>query len=200
MAITSPLAGRLSDRIGSRRLLGGGFVLIAAGLLLLAGEAEQDVSFPTLLVAMAIIGIGCGFGFSQANAVPMRDVPTRFAGSAGGILTTTRAAGQVLGVTFLSSLLSWQAATNARDTLATSPLPAPTREQAIDAVSEGRFDDLPALGVAISDLQIAFGDAMRLTLLVAAAVALIGAATALVVHDHVVEGRRVAEVVEVVGD
>jgi EmrB/QacA subfamily drug resistance transporter len=200
MAATSPVAGRLSDRIGSRRLLGGGFVLIAAGLLLLAGEAERDVSFPTLLVAMAIIGVGCGFGFSQANAVPMRDVPTRFAGSAGGILTTTRAAGQVLGVTFLSSLLSWQAATNARSTLTSTPLPIPTHERAVNAVSEGRFDDLTTLGVAIPDLQAAFGDAMRLTLLVAAVVALMGAATALVVRDHIVEGGRAPEVVEVGGD
>jgi len=209
MAITSPLAGRLSDRIGSRRLLGGGFVLIAAGLLLLAGEAERDVSFPTLLVAMAIIGVGCGCGFSQANVVPMRDVPTRLAGSAGSILTTTRASAQVLGVTFLSSLLGWLAATNARDTISPASLPPTTRSDAIDAVGEGRFDHLTTLGTTADqiriaaltrDLQAAFGDAMRLTLVVAAIVALLGAATALVVRDHVSKRTPVPCVVEVAGD
>ncbi len=181
MAIISPLAGRLSDRIGARRLLGGGFVLIAAGLLLLAGEAERDVSFPTALVAMAIIGVGCGFGFSQANAVPMRDAPVRIAGSAAGIVNTTRGTAQLLGITVLSSLLGWLAASNARDSLASSALPDRTHDQIIDAVGQGRFDHLPTIGTPADqlqiaaltpDLQAAFGDAMRLTLLVTALVAM----------------------------
>jgi hypothetical protein len=63
---------------------------------------------------------------------------------------------------------------------------------------------LPADQVQIAavtpDLQAAFGDAMRVTLLVAALLALTGAAAALLVRDQLIERVPTTELAEATGD
>jgi predicted MFS family arabinose efflux permease len=191
MAVVAPIGGRLSDRIGSRRLLGAGFAVTALGQLLLATRIDPAVSAIELYLTMTVVGTGIGLLISQVNIVPMRDVPAAIAGSASGILNTTRTAAAMMSIAFLVSLLQRLAGANARATLAGSTLSEPMRDRAARLVGEGRYADVQTLGSAadqtwltrgLPDLQAAFVDAMQLTLLVAAGTLLVGVAVSFLVR------------------
>ena len=59
-----------------------------------------------------------GMTFSPMTAAAMRDVPPRIAGSASGILNTTRNIGQVLGIAVLGSVLQTRMGVHTADGLA----------------------------------------------------------------------------------
>ena len=94
MAIFSPLAGRLSDRIEPRFIASAGMVLTATGLVMLA--LLNGVSSTSYLVA-SLITTGLGFSlFSSPNAnAIMSAVEKRYYGSASGSIATMRVLGQM---------------------------------------------------------------------------------------------------------
>jgi EmrB/QacA subfamily drug resistance transporter len=95
MAVFSPLAGRLSDRIEPRILASGGMGISAAGLFLLAALGE---STPLGFIVAALIVLGFGFGlFSSPNTnAVMSSVEKRCYGVASAMLGTMRLTGQML--------------------------------------------------------------------------------------------------------
>jgi MFS family permease len=97
MAISAPISGTLSDRIGSRLLSTIGMGIIGVGLLLLAALKGID-PIAQLLLYLAIIGLGIGvFIVPNTNAL-MGSAPRNRQGIASGILATARNVGMVLGV------------------------------------------------------------------------------------------------------
>ena len=94
MAIFSPLAGRLSDRIEPRIIASTGMVLTAAGLIMLA--LLNGVSSTIYLIG-ALITTGLGFSlFSSPNAnAIMSAVEKRYYGSVSGSIATMRVLGQM---------------------------------------------------------------------------------------------------------
>jgi EmrB/QacA subfamily drug resistance transporter len=101
--VTAPLAGRLADRLGSRRLAVGGLTLVAAGLILLALLRPGTAG---LLALLAVIGGGLGLFTAPNNAAIMGSVPAQQAGMASGILNMTRGLGTALGLAFTGLLFS----------------------------------------------------------------------------------------------
>jgi EmrB/QacA subfamily drug resistance transporter len=93
MALFSPLAGRLSDRIEPRILASLGMSLTAVGIFLLSFlRAETS----TTLVAADLVLLGIGFAFfssPNANAI-MGSLEKRHLGVGSGILGTMRLLGQ----------------------------------------------------------------------------------------------------------
>jgi EmrB/QacA subfamily drug resistance transporter len=95
MALTSPVAGRLSDRIEPRLIASLGMSLSAAGLLLFS-LLGPDTSFTFIVASLASLGLGFGlFSSPNTNAV-MGSVEKRHLGIASAALGTMRLTGQML--------------------------------------------------------------------------------------------------------
>jgi EmrB/QacA subfamily drug resistance transporter len=97
MAIVAPLAGSLSDRIGSRILATSGMFVLALGLVLLGSLATHG-STAMLVVALAVIGAGIGLFTTPNNSALMGAAPRHRQGIASGVLASARNVGMVLGV------------------------------------------------------------------------------------------------------
>jgi EmrB/QacA subfamily drug resistance transporter len=100
---TAPVAGRLSDRYGSRWLLTGGMLLIAASLFL-ESRISDTSGYLTLLPAFLVGGVGMGMTMSPMTAAVMSSVDRTKAGAASGVLSMTRMVGGVFGVASLTAL------------------------------------------------------------------------------------------------
>ncbi len=109
MVIVAPLAGRLSDRIGSRALSTTGMVFLAAGMFmfsrLTAQATEMDVILP-----LVIMGIGNGFFVSPNSSAILGSVPRQRLGIAAGVVATARNLGMVLGIAISGAIFSTQLA------------------------------------------------------------------------------------------
>jgi EmrB/QacA subfamily drug resistance transporter len=95
MALFSPFAGKLSDRVEPRVIASLGMGITAGGLLLL-GTVSAETS--TAFVVGCLTGLGCGFGlFSSPNMnAIMGAVARRQYGIASGSVGTMRLLGQIL--------------------------------------------------------------------------------------------------------
>lgn len=102
MALTSPGAGRLSDRIEPRLLASAGMALASLGLALFA-FLGGDTTMIAVSAGLALLGLGFGlFSSPNTNAV-MGSVERKGYGVASATLGTMRLSGQMLslGVTML---------------------------------------------------------------------------------------------------
>jgi MFS family permease len=94
MAICSPVAGRLSDRIEPRIVASVGMALTAAGIFLLT-LLHEDTSLRFIIGDSILIGLGFAlFSSPNTNAV-MSSIEKRFYGVASGTLGTMRLTGQM---------------------------------------------------------------------------------------------------------
>jgi MFS family permease len=95
MAIFSPLAGRLSDRLEPRLVASLGMLLSAAGLFLFT-FLEENNTLTSIIAGLMLLGLGFAlFSSPNTNAV-MSAVEKRFYGIASGTLGTMRLTGQML--------------------------------------------------------------------------------------------------------
>lgn len=95
MAMVSPIAGRLSDRIEPRIVASAGMTFTALGLFLLIFLTETTPIWH-LIVTLVILGVGFGlFSSPNTNAI-MSSVDKRFYGVASGMNGTMRLLGQML--------------------------------------------------------------------------------------------------------
>jgi EmrB/QacA subfamily drug resistance transporter len=95
MAIFSPLAGKLSDRIEPRIVASIGMAVIVVGLAFLAC-LEATTPFWGIGCALGLLGFGFGlFSSPNTNAV-MSSVEKRIYGVAAGMLATMRMTGQTI--------------------------------------------------------------------------------------------------------
>jgi len=102
MAVLSPVAGRLSDRIEPRLIASIGMGLTTVGLVLLI-FLSQNAELGFVLVSLVVLGLGFAlFSSPNTNAV-MSSVEKKFYGVASGTLSTMRLTGNMvsLGVVML---------------------------------------------------------------------------------------------------
>ena len=191
IAVVAPVGGWLSDRIGSREILTGGFLLASAGFVLLALTVDPSSSILSLLPALVTLGVGFGLTTSQINAVPMRDIPANLLGAASGQLNTARTVSIALGFAILTTLLQSAAAQRSTPVVDRLPISAETRAASVAIVEEGRFDQLPDIGTpteqahlvsAIPDLQASFVDAAQVVFLALAVILLLAAGASTLVR------------------
>ncbi|HAG07268.1 MAG TPA: MFS transporter, partial [Peptococcaceae bacterium] len=111
MALFSPFAGRLSDRIEPRVVASLGMSLTVVGLLVLV-FLEFETPFGVIVAGLVLLGIGFAlFSSPNTNAI-MSAVQRRFYGVAAGTAGTMRMLGQMLSmgiVMMLFALLLGQA-------------------------------------------------------------------------------------------
>jgi len=97
MALTAPVSGRLSDRVGSRLPTTLGMIIMAVGLFLLS-RLTLDSPLWMVLLGLAISGFGTGLFVAPNNSALMGDAPRNRQGIAAGILALARNVGMVLGI------------------------------------------------------------------------------------------------------
>ncbi|MDF1542029.1 MAG: MFS transporter [Anaerosomatales bacterium] len=105
MAIFSPLAGRLSDRWGSRALSTAGLAWLA---LSLAGATQLSVDTPPGFVALTLFSVGTGISLFQApnTAAILRAVPPGRAGVGSALVGQARNLGMAVGIGVTAAIVS----------------------------------------------------------------------------------------------
>ena len=100
----APVAGLLSDRIGSRPLMAAGLALQSAGIAWLATVSEATVAYGTLVPGFVMAGTGMALTFAPAANAVLGAVRQEEAGQASGATNTIREIGGVLGVAVLATV------------------------------------------------------------------------------------------------
>ena len=103
--LVAPFAGRASDRLGSRWLMGGGMTLLGVSLLLYQ-RAGIHSDFWTLLPAMILGGVGMASTMSPMTSAAMGAVPVDKAGVGSGVLNSFRQVGGALGIAAMGAILA----------------------------------------------------------------------------------------------
>lgn len=103
MILASLVAGRLTDAIGARLVAVGGTVTCLAAVGLLA--AAELSSLPSLVLPLAVLGLGVGLATPAAQSASLAAVPRERSGAAAGIGSTMRYLGGVVGVALLGRLV-----------------------------------------------------------------------------------------------
>jgi EmrB/QacA subfamily drug resistance transporter len=109
----APIAGRLSDRIGSRWLMGGGMTLLGISLLLYERVTVHS-NFWTLLPPMLVGGFGMAMTMSPMTSAAMGAVPVDKAGVGSGVLNSFRQVGGSLGIALMGAIVGSYIRPNAR--------------------------------------------------------------------------------------
>jgi EmrB/QacA subfamily drug resistance transporter len=102
----APVAGILSDRIGSRPLMATGLALQSLALAWLAVTSEPDVAYTLLLPGFVMAGSGMALVFAPAANAVLSSVRPTEAGQASGATNTIREIGGVLGVAVLATVFT----------------------------------------------------------------------------------------------
>jgi EmrB/QacA subfamily drug resistance transporter len=102
----APVAGILSDRIGSRPLMAAGLALQAAGLSWIALVTEPGTAYGLFVPGFVLTGSGMAMVFAPAANAVLGSVRPEEAGQASGATNTVREIGGVLGVAVLATVFT----------------------------------------------------------------------------------------------
>jgi EmrB/QacA subfamily drug resistance transporter len=106
--LVAPIAGRTSDRIGSRALMTGGMLLVALQLVYFS-LLSADASYFELLPALVVGGIGMALTMTPSAAAATRAVPVDKAGVGAGVLNAARQVGGSMGIAVMGAIVAHEA-------------------------------------------------------------------------------------------
>jgi len=107
MALFSPSAGRLSDKLQARTVVSLGIFLVAVGLVMLS-LIDNDTGLPYLIGSLGILGFGFAFFSSPNMNAIMGSVDMRYYGVASGSAATMRLTGQMYSMAIIMLVFSLQ--------------------------------------------------------------------------------------------
>jgi EmrB/QacA subfamily drug resistance transporter len=102
--VIAPLAGRLSDRLGSRWLLTGGMTLLAIQLLYFSRLGVHE-GFWNLVPGMLLGGLGMPAVMAPASAAALSGVSVDRAGVGSAVLNSSRQLGGSIGVALMGAIM-----------------------------------------------------------------------------------------------
>jgi DHA2 family multidrug resistance protein-like MFS transporter len=100
-ALIAPVAGRLADRFAPGLLGGAGLIVMAAGLALVALQGS-DPGVVSLVLRLAVCGLGFGFFQSPNNRLIIGSAPPHRSGGASGLQSSGRLIGQSVGAAIMA--------------------------------------------------------------------------------------------------
>src|SRR5829696_7772431 len=106
--LTAPIAGKSSDRFGSRWLMTIGMTLIAAQLFYFS-QLGSDSTFWRLLPALLVGGLGMSLTMTPSTAAATRAVPVEKAGMGAAVLNAFRQVGGSLGIALMGAIMASRA-------------------------------------------------------------------------------------------
>jgi EmrB/QacA subfamily drug resistance transporter len=107
IVLVAPLAGRVSDKIGSRWPMGAGMTLLAVSLLLFA-RLDPGASYWEILPGMIVGGLGMALTMAPTTAAAMGSVPVDKAGVGSAVLNSMRQVGGSLGIAVMGAIVASQ--------------------------------------------------------------------------------------------
>jgi EmrB/QacA subfamily drug resistance transporter len=178
MIVVAPQAPAVAKRIGTRRTVAGGMVLIAAGIGILSLLADTP-SYLQVAGGMVVMAIGMALAMSPTTGLLMSAVPRERAGMGSAMNDTTRELGGSLGIAVLGSVMASSYASHVAG--AVTGLPA----QAAAAVKSSLAGALAVAGqtgnAALAETaKSAYMSGMTLAMVVGAGIILLAAALAFV--------------------
>ena len=102
--LIAPIAGKLSDRVGSRWLMGAGMGILGVSLLLYQ-RIGLHTGFWSLLPQLVLGGVGMALTMSPMTSAAMGSVPVDKAGVGSGVLNSFRQVGGSLGIALMGAIL-----------------------------------------------------------------------------------------------
>ena len=172
----STIAPTIAERIGFRRTLVTGMLLMAAGLFTFAMLADPDGGYLSVLPGILLLGAGVGLSMSPSTAAITASLPEEKQGVASALNDTVREMGGAVGIALIGSVLN--SAYQANIEPATSALPPAVAEPANEGIGGalGVTAQMGADGTALLDsARQAFVDGMVPALLLAAGLSLAAA-------------------------
>jgi EmrB/QacA subfamily drug resistance transporter len=103
--LIAPIAGRTSDRIGSRWLMAGGMVLVSA-MLLYFSMLGLNATFWTLLPAFIVGGVGMALVMTPSTAAALSGVPVDKSGVGSAVLNSFRQVGGSVGIALMGAIVA----------------------------------------------------------------------------------------------
>jgi EmrB/QacA subfamily drug resistance transporter len=104
--IVAPIAGLLSDRIGSRPLMSAGLALQAVAVTWLGSTMAVDQPYSEVVIPFVLGGAGMALVFAPAANAVLRAVRPEEAGQASGANNALRELGGVMGVAVLAAVFT----------------------------------------------------------------------------------------------
>ena len=178
---TSVLAGRFSQRVPARWLIGPGLLLVGIGLIITAGLTGGS-TWTHLIPGFIVAGLGSGLVNPPLASTAIGVVPPSQAGMASGVNTTFRQVGIATGIAALGSIFTSVIQSHLAGAL--PPSLAGSAPRIVNAVRQGSTGQLlasvPAADRAAvgSALRSSFAVALNDLLYVTAGLAIVGAVCA----------------------
>ncbi|GAB3807526.1 hypothetical protein GCM10028798_32220 [Humibacter antri] len=152
----SPFVGRMADRVHPRLLSFIGLFVMAGGLTWYAAWLDPNVDlWPRLLIPSLVLGVANAFIWAPLSVTATHNLPPAQAGAGAGVYNTVRQIGSVLGSAAIAALIEARLAANGMHSGASG--------------AQFSGSKLPSV------VQQPFTDAMAQSMLLPAAVALLGA-------------------------
>jgi EmrB/QacA subfamily drug resistance transporter len=178
-AVMMPLsttAPTIAERVGFRRTLVTGMLLMAAGLALLALLVDPDGGYLSVLPAILMLGAGVGLAMSPATAAITSSLPEEKQGVASALNDTVREMGGAVGIALIGSVLnaSYRSSVEATTRALPEAVAGPVSEGiggALAVASRFGSEGAPLVQAARS----AYVDGMAPALYLAAGLSLVGA-------------------------
>jgi EmrB/QacA subfamily drug resistance transporter len=173
--IMGPLAGRLTDRVGSRPLMTLGLLIVASALAI-QSRLTVHSGYGLLLPGFILMGLGMGLVMSPMSTAAMNSVDRSKAGAASGLLSMIRMVGSTFGVAVMGALVTTIGASQIDSSL--PHLPAAARQHIVDALGSGASVAGHAPAQVVTAANDAFVSALGTGLTVSAAACVCGAVAA----------------------
>ena len=157
----APIAGVLSDRIGSRPLLVTGMVLMSLGLAWIATISTPTVEYLAMVPAFIISGIGMSLFFAPTANLVLSAVRPEEEGRASGVNNTIREIGGVFGVAILASVFSANGGYTSPQAFVDGMIPAVWVGAAVLAVAAVAATFVPGRSSVRSSLHLPRGTGSR---------------------------------------
>lgn len=173
----STIAPTIAERIGFRRTLVTGMLLLAGGLVLFATLADPGGGYLSVLPGILVLGAGVGLAMSPSTAAITSSLPEEKQGVASALNDTVREMGGAVGIALIGSVLNSAYRSNIEATAGS--LPPEVAEPVTSGIGGAlaAAGQMGAAGTALVDAsRQAFVDGMAPALYLAAALALFAAA------------------------
>ncbi|MFM9429285.1 DHA2 family efflux MFS transporter permease subunit [Arthrobacter sp. MP_2.3] len=159
----APVVGKIIDRVNPKFITAAGLVLMSVALVWNASLMHPDTPIWLFLLPSAVLGFANAGIWAPLSSTATRNLPPRQAGAGSGVYNTTRQIGAVLGSAAIAVLIQSRLV---------AELPAAPG-------ASGEASPMAFGGALPEALQEGFSTAMGQSILLPAAVILVGAAVAL---------------------